>query len=91
MGDYFFLKKPLPKSISIGLKIFSVSIMEEEKKHPSPLPNRSMSSDMLKVFKIIETLLKTNSLLTEKLTASYSSGDSLITAVVIGKKNSFVT
>lgn len=45
-----------------------------------------MSSDKLKVFKIIETLLKTNSLLTEKLTASYSSGDSLITPVVIGKK-----
>lgn len=50
-----------------------------------------MSSDKLKVFKIIETLLKTNSLLTEKMMASYSSGDSLITPVVIGKKNSFVT
>ena len=45
-----------------------------------------MSSDKLKVFKIIETFLKTNSLLTEKLMASYSSGDSLITPVVIGKK-----
>lgn len=32
IGDYFFLKKPLRKSISIGLNIFSVSIMEEEKK-----------------------------------------------------------
>lgn len=32
IGDYFFLKKPLRKSISIGLNTFSVSIMEEEKK-----------------------------------------------------------